>query len=148
MDKEMKETFFEIVLLVLLLFFVVPICVQASNRYREMSEKYLQASKMFIDIHNRGDIKEVVVSSYYDDPIPVRLVLKINKFSDDYSISLDGVEYSMKNLEYREDEMYRYYYLGDYVIDQSRKFDFQFHHLSNSYDDSVTYSFITEGVLV
>ena len=61
---------------------------------------------------------------------------------------MDEHIYDINTLEYTEDEDSRYYNLGSYDINLKRTFDFQLKIKDIAYyDETLTYRFITEGVL-
>ncbi len=147
-DKEIKRLVVEILSLMLVLIIVVPICVHASENYQLKEQELLNIAKASIDISNKGDIKEVTVITGTDRDVKVNLLLKINKFSDEYFIFLDEEKYELNQLEYTEDEEHRYYNLGIYEVNDHRVFEFKIHPVDKVYyDEMLTYSFITEGVL-
>lgn len=146
MDKELKELVFEIVTLVLILLIAVPICVSASNKYQQQKEVLLTGINTSVDISSNSDGKTITIYSNYDEKVRVNLILKINKFSNDYIVSLDDNEFDLKEVECKEDSEYRYYNLGIYEVNRVREFDFQFKLLDKAYyDETISYSFITDG---
>ncbi len=148
MDKEIKRLFIEIITLTLVLGIAVPICVNASDNYREKKEQLVLGKQARVDISNRGDIKKVTVTSDSDQTISVYLMLKISKFDDDYLIYLDDQILDIRSLEYTEDEECRYYNLGLYEVTEKRVFDFSLKVKDKSYyDETISYSFYTEGLL-
>lgn len=148
MDKELRKLLFEIISLALLLIIVIPICVNASNKYNEQKEAFFTKTGVSIDISNNGDKKKVVVYSNYDKNIKLSLIMQINKFSNDYEIMLDNEVYNISDLEYTEDEENRYYRLGIYDVNQYREFDFKLKPKGSIYyDETIIYSFMTEGLL-
>lgn len=148
MDKELKRLVVEIVSLTLFLVIVIPICVSASSKYNEQKEVFLSGVGTSVDISNNGDTKKVTVYSNYDRNVKVNLIMKINKFSNDYEVSLDNEVYNINDLEYTEDSEYRYYILGIYDVNQYREFDFKLKPKGSIYyDETIIYSFMTEGLL-
>ena len=148
MDKEIKGLVVEIISLVLVLIIIIPICVNASSNYKEKKEQLFFGNRTSVDIANHGEIKKITVTSEYDGEFPVRLKLKISKFSDEYLIYLDDQVFEIKNLEYTEDLEYQYYNLGIYEIDEKRVFNFKLKVKDKSYyDETISYSFYTEGLL-
>lgn len=148
MDKECNRLIGEILLMVVFLVVIVPICVQASSAYRLAKEKFVIGENTSIDIINCGDVKKITISSDYDKPILVNLIFKISKFSDDYLIYLDDEVYDIRQLDYTEDTENQYYNLGIYEVDGSREFDFQLKLKDKSYyDETITYSFLTNGMI-
>ena len=69
MNKELKELIIEIVSLVVLLIIVVPICVNASSRYREQKDILLSGIGTSVDISHNGDMKKVIIYSNYNKPV-------------------------------------------------------------------------------
>lgn len=148
MDKELRKLLFEIISLTLLLVIVIPICVNASDKYNEQKEAFFTNVGVSIDISNNGDKKKVTVYSNYDKSIKLSLVMKITKFSNDYDVILDNEVYNINDLEYTEDEENRYYRLGIYDVKQYREFDFKLRPKGSIYyDETIIYSFMTEGLL-
>ena len=148
MDKEIKRLVGEIISLMLLLIIVVPICVNASSRYREQKEVLLSGVGTAVDIAHNGDTKKITIYSNYDKVMKVNLIMKISKFSNDYEVYLEDQVYNIDDLEYTEDENYQYYKLGIYEVDKSREFDFKLKTKGSLYyDETITYSFMTEGLL-
>lgn len=148
MDKESRRLVIEIIFFILLLAIVVPFCVNASNKYQERKDFLLSGFGTFVDITHDGDGKKVIIYNNCDDIAKVNLILKITKFSNDYVIYLDDKVYRISDLEYTEDDQFQYYNLGIYEVDQSREFNFKLMVEGNLYyDETITYSFITEGLL-
>lgn len=148
MDKELKRLVVEIIILTLVLIVVVPICVNASARYQEKKDVLLNGKDTSVDISHNGSIKKLTIYSNHDDVMRVNLVMKISKFYGDYYIYLDDNVYDIRTLDYSYDDEYQYYNLGIYEVDGVREFDFQLRAEGNFYyDETVTYSFITEGLL-
>lgn len=147
-DSEIKRLVIEIISLVLFLIIVVPICVDASNRYQEKRDVLLKGVNTSVDISNQGDVKRVTVYSNHEDAMRVNLFLKISKFTGDYLVYLDDQVYDIRSLDCSEDEDYQYYNLGIYEVDQVREFQFQLKRKNKFYnDETITYSFVTEGLL-
>lgn len=148
MDKDLKGLVVEVILIVVMLVLVVPICVEASGRYKEQKEALMNGEGISIDIAHAGDVKKIFVYSKYENPVRVNLILKINKIANDYNIYFDNNVYNINELDYTEDNNYRYYRLGIYEIEKSRVFDFKIKaNGSLYYDETITYSFLTEGLL-
>lgn len=147
MDKEMKGLVIEIITLVILLLVAVPLCVNASNNYQQKKDKMNIGNHAIVDISNRGSIKKVTVTSTKNTDISVYLMLKITKFDDEYLIYLDDEIFDMKDLEYSEDDNYRYYNLGLYQISKKKTFDFRIVVKDKSYyNETISYSFYTKGL--
>lgn len=148
MDKECKRLIFEIVSLVLFLIIIVPVCVNASDKYNKQKEVMLSGKGVSVDISHNGDMKKVTIYSNYNNLMKVNLILKISKFSNDYEVHLDDIVYNINDLEYTEDDNYRYYKLGVYDVDKIREFDFKLKTIGSVYySETIIYSFITEGLL-
>lgn len=148
MDKELRRLLIEIISLTLLLVIIIPICVSASDKYNEQKEAFFTKVGINIDISNNGDKKRVTIYSNYDENVKVSLIMKINKFSNDYEVILDNEVYNINDLEYTEDDENRYYKLGIYDVNQYREFDFKLKPKGTVYyDETIIYSFTTEGLL-
>ena len=148
MDRELRRLIVEIISLTLLLIIVVPICVNASAEYREKKEIMLNGIGTSIDITHNGEMKKVTIYSNYDKPVQVNLIMKISKFLNDYEIYLDEQVYMLDDLEFIEDEEYLYYQIGVYEVNRVREFDFKLKVKGIVYyDEVITYSFMTEGIL-
>ena len=148
MDKELRGLVVEIISIILLLIIVVPICVNASSEYRSKKDSVLVADKMSVDISNKGEFKQIKVSSRSNRVIKMNLMMKISPFNDDYIISLDDKEYDIQDLEYFEDDDFRYYNLGMYEVEKEKVFQFKIRVKDKSlYDESITYGFYTEGFM-
>ena len=101
-----------------------------------------------VDISNKGEYKEIHVTSDADRVVRVNLVMKISKFNDEYLINLDDQVYNLKDLEYTEDDNYQYYNLGIYDIDKFRTFLFKINVKDKAYyDETISYGFYTEGFM-
>ena len=147
MDKELKSLIVEIITLTLLLIIIVPICAQASADYQEKKDVLLRGTDTSVDISHNGETKKLTIYSNHDGVMRVNLIMKINKFGNDYIICLDDQEYEIRQLDYTEDEEYMYYNLGIYEVDQKREFDFQLKTKDKTYyEETITYSFLTEGL--
>lgn len=148
MDKESKGLIIEIVTLILLLIIIVPVCVNASNNYKEQKEVLLEGKDTTVDISHNGNNKKLTIYCNYDKLMKVNLIMKINKFTNEYLICLDDQVYDIRDLEYVEDDEYLYYNLGIYEVDQKREFDFQLKVKNQSYyNETIMYSFMTEGLM-
>lgn len=148
MDRELKKLIIEIISFTLLLIVVVPICVSASSEYKKQKEVLINGVGTSVDISHNGDMKKITVYSNYDKSVKVNLIMKISRFLNDYEIYFDGQVYDINDLEYTEDEEYQYYKLGIYEVDRVREFDFKLNVKGSVYyDEAITYSFVTEGLL-
>lgn len=148
MDNELKGLVIEICILVLLVVIIVPICVDASNKYQEKKEVLLNGTDVSVDISNNGGMKKLTVYSNHNDVMRINLTMKINKFVNDYLVCLDNQVYDIRELDYTEDEEHQYYNLGIYEVDQIREFDFRLmvKEIVDS-NETISYSFVTKGLL-
>ena len=147
MDKELKGIVVEIILIVMLLIFVIPICASASSEYRSKKNSLVVGEKSRVDISNRGEIKEITVSSGVNETVSLNLMMKISKFNDDYLIYLDDKIFDISDLEFTEDEKYQYYNLGIYEVTNKKVFQFKIKAKDKSYyDETISYGFYTEGI--
>lgn len=149
MDKELKGYIIEILAMIIVLIIIVPICVNASREYTTNQEKILSGFNTTIDIINKnGNIKQINLYSNTDKTIKVKLGLMITKFYDEYTVEIDNQVYDLSNLEYLEDDNHRYYILGTYEIEELKSIDFELKVKGqNYYDETLTYSFYTEGTI-
>ncbi len=148
MDRELKGLVIEILSIVLLLIIVVPICVNASSEYRFKKSAISVGNKSNVDISNKGEYKEIKVTSGVDESVKMNLIMKISKFNDDYLVYLDDNIYNLNDLECTEDENYQYYNLGVYEIEKQRTFRFKIKVKDKSYyDETISYGFYTEGFM-
>ena len=148
MDKELKRLVVEIVSLVLLLVIVVPICVNASSECRSKKDAVLVGNKASVDISNKGEYKQIKVTSGVDKAVKMNLIMKISKFNDDYLIYLDDQIYNLRDLEYTEDDNYQYYNLGVFDVIKEKVFQFKIKVKDKSYyDETISYGFFTEGFM-
>ena len=149
MDKELKGYVIELITMIIVLIFIVPICVNASNEYSKKQEILLNGFNTTIDVNSKqGNIKELNLYSNTDKTIKVKLGLKITKFYDEYTITIDDQIYDLNKLEFLEDDYNRYYILGTYEIEEVKSLDFELKVKDkNYYDESIIYSFYTEGTI-
>ncbi len=148
MNKELKRLVVEIISLVLLLIVVIPICVNASSEYRLKKDAVLIGDKASVDISNKGEYKQIKISSGVDKTVKMNLVMRISKFNDDYLIYLDDQVYNLRELEYTEDDNYQYYNLGIYEVTKEKIFQFKIKVKDKSYyDETISYGFFTEGFM-
>ncbi len=148
MDKELRGLVIEIFSIILLLIIVIPICVSASSQYQLRKDSITIGNKSSVDISNKGDVKEIKITSGVDRVVKMNLVMKISKFNDDYLIYLDDQEYDLRNLEYHEDDNYQYYQLGVYEVDNEKVIRFRIKVKDKSYyDETISYGFFTEGLV-
>ena len=145
MEKELRGLVVEIVLTVIMMIIIIPICAYASSEYRSKKESLISVRFAVIDISNNKDMKKVTVYSNCDKKVRVSLFFKINDFIGDYSIYFENNTYKLSDLEYILDNGYRYYELGIYEVDYLREFDFEL--IRENYNETITYSFVTEGFM-
>lgn len=146
MDKESRRLIVEILSILLLLVIAIPICVHASDEYRSKKDFITIGNKACVNISNNGEYKEIKVTSGVDRTVKMNLVMKISKFNDEYLITLDDNVYNLRDLEYTEDDNYRYYRLGSFDVDNERVFNFKIKVKDKAYyDETISYSFYTEG---
>ena len=149
MDKELKGYITEIIIMVIILSFAIPICVNASNNYNTKQKAILSGLNTTIDITNKkGNIKQINLYSNTDELIKVKLGLMITNFYNEYTIEVDGNIYDLNELEYLSDEKNRYYIIGIYEIDKEENIEFELKVKGNIYyEESISYSFYTEGII-
>lgn len=148
MDKELKGAIIELIITTIILIVAIPVCVNASNRYKEQKELLLNAFETTIDVNNKGDIKEISIYSNNNKTIEVKLGMMITNFYDDYYVVIDNKTYDLRELDYKEDGENKYFILGTYKIDEVKKIEFVLKPKNQSYfKENLIYSFYTEGTL-
>ncbi len=148
MEEDLKKLVIEIISLTLLLIIVIPICVNASNKYQASKAEVSSLGNTTIDIANKGDIKTITIHTNSKRKVKVNLILKINKLSDQYLIYLNNQMYELSKIESTEDETCQYYNLGIYEVENQKEIDFQIKAKDKIYyDETITYSFIAEGLI-
>ena len=148
MEKELKGTIMEIIVLTIFLIVMVPICVEASNNYNEQKETLLNAFNATIDVNNKDDVKELSIYSNADKPIKVKLGLMISQHYNEYQVIIGNKTYNLKDLDYKEDAENKYYILGTYEVDEVKKVDFKLQPINQSYfTEHLVYSFYIEGTI-
>lgn len=149
MNKELKGYIIEIIIMVIILSFAIPICVNASNNYTTKQKAILNGLNTTIDITNKkGNIKQINLYSNTDELIKVKLGLMITNFYNEYIVEIDGNTYDLNELEYLSDEHHRYYIIGIYEIDKEKNIEFELKVKGTSYTkESISYSFYTEGII-
>lgn len=140
----------EIIILSIFLIIVVPICVDASNKYISYSSFVNGYDNIYIDISNDSNNlfdKVLTISNSSDISVKVSLVFKITKSINSYILVLEDICYNLSELEYSEDEDYLYYNLGLFDILDVTKLRFRLV-LNNGidYDENLRYSFIVKGL--
>lgn len=145
-DNEFRELVCEIVFFVILLVVMVPICVNASNNYRESVKKIEKCVDIRVSIDNVDGEKFVVLENIGDEEeIDVNLVLKISDFSNNYMISLNGEEFYLSDLESTYDGNFYYYDLGNYNVGGIEIIEYEMALVGEEiYIDNISYSFIAE----
>lgn len=149
MNNELKGYVIEIIVMLIILIIAIPTCINASNKYSSKQETLLSGLNTTIDVNSKeGNIKQISLYSNANKVIKVKLGLMIANFYDEYLVEIDGQTYDLSELEYLSDENHRYYILGVYEIDEEKNIDFEIKVKDkNYYDESITYSFYTEGTI-
>jgi len=146
MEKELKGAIIEIIIMTIILIITIPICVNATNKYKTQKESLLNAFNTTIDINNKGNIKELSIYSNTNETIVVKLGLTISQFYDDYYIIIDNKTYNLDELDYKEDEENKYFIIGTYEVDQVKKIDFKLRPKNQEYfKERLIYSFYVEA---
>ncbi|MEE3342535.1 MAG: hypothetical protein VZS44_00380 [Bacilli bacterium] len=145
MKNNVKSLMAEVVLLIIILLIVVPICVNASNNYKEKTSRIQQYNNVSIDIKYQDSDMYVNVNNYNKEKKVINLIMKTTKFSNEYVIKLDGKEYNLKDVPHTEDKDNYYFNLGSYKVKKVENIKFAMSLVGDEiYDDSITYSFIAE----
>lgn len=144
-DNEIRELICEIVLFVILLFVMVPICVSASDKYKESVSRIQNCVDISVSINNVGGDKFVILDNYGDEIVNVNLVLKIREFSNEYMIKFDDREVFLSEIDSTYDGEFYYYDLGDYKIDKREEIKYELVLVGDEiYNDNISYSFVAE----
>lgn len=147
LDKDVRTLLCEIIIMLLIIAITVPICVNASNRYKSKKNNIEKYTNVGINISNKNDNMVVTLNNKNKNEVVINLILKTTKFSNNYSIMLDDKEYNLSEIEYSEDDNNYYFNLGSYKFKDSIDVKFKLFLIGNDiYDDSITYSFIAEVV--
>lgn len=145
MDKDVKTLICEIILMIIMLMIIIPICVNASNSYSNKKENMQKYNNIAVNISNNKSNMIVTINNYNKKKMVVNLILKTSKFSNNYMVQLDDKKYDLSDVVYTEDDNNYYFNLGSYEVDNSVDVEFQLNLVGNEiYDDSITYSFLTE----
>ena len=104
MDNDIKKLICEIILMILIIIITIPICVNASNNYTNKKENMQKYNNISIDIENKNQYKTIKLKNYNTEKKVFNLILKTSKFSNEYKITLDGIEYNLKDIVYSEDQ--------------------------------------------
>lgn len=148
MEKELKGAIIELIVMVLILVISIPICVNASSKYKNQKETLLNAFNTTIDVNNNGEFKELSIYSNTDKLITVKLGLTISQFYDEYCITIDNKTYNLEDLDYKEDEQNKYFIIGTYEVDTVKKLNFKLQPKNQEYfKENLIYSFYTEGII-
>lgn len=155
-NREVRDLVWDIVTIVLFLVIIIPICVSASNNYNN-KEVYTTTTKdLYADLAENPDKdtnykvisdKIVTIGTKKENSFKVSIVFKVQKFKNDYTLVLDDKSYDLGKTDYVEDKGYLYYNLGTFDIDKESKMNFKLIMNNDiSLDDSVSYSFLVEGI--
>lgn len=145
MDKDMKTLICEIILMFIIIIVTIPICVNASHNYNNKKDNMQKYTNMSVNIEYKSKKMLVNIDNYNDDKRVVNLILKTSKFSNEYMVNIDGVEYNLNEIVYTEDDNNYYFNLGSYEINKRRAVEFSMNLVGEDiYDDSITYSFMVE----
>lgn len=145
MEKDKKTLICEIILMFIIIIITIPICVNASNSYINKKKNIQKYNNISVNIEYKNKNMLVNINNYNKSKKVVNLILKTSKFSNEYIVILDGIEYNLKDVVYSEDDENYYFNLGSYEILKQKNIEFSMKLASdNIYDDSITYSFITE----
>lgn len=147
MDKDVKTLLCEIVLMLLIIIVVIPICVHASNSYNDKKENMQKYNNVAVNISNDKSGMVVNIDNNNPKKVVFNLILKTTKFSNSYAVKIGDREYNLSEIEYSEDNNYYYFNLGSYEVKDNIAIDFQLNLVGEDiYDDSITYSFLTEVI--
>lgn len=145
MKNDVKSLTAEVVLMIIILLIVVPICVNASNNYKEKKASIQQYNNVSIDIKYEDSNMFVNINNYNKKKKVINLIMRTTKFSNEYMIKLDDKEYYLKDIPHTEDNDNYYFNLGSYKVNKVQNIKFAMSLVGDEiYDDSITYSFVAE----
>ncbi len=144
-EKNYKYFIAELILMFIIMFIIIPICVNASHNYNEKKSNIQQYNNISIDINRINSNMFVNINNYNKDKKVINLIMKTTKFSNDYLVVIDDKEYNLKDIPHTEDKDNYYFNLGSYEIKKVANVKFSLKLIGDEiYDDSITYSFVAE----
>ncbi len=147
MDKSNKDLIIEISLVVIFLIIVIPVCVNASAKFRDAKIKAECNNNISINIATRNSDKIIEMRNMNKKTSKINLVLKITKYANEYAINLNDEIKNLKDMTHTEDENNYYFDLGDFEVEKYNEVKFKLLLVNNNVDsENITYSFITEDV--
>ena len=145
MDKDIKALIAHIIVMIVILIIISCICINANRDYNMKKNSIQQYNNVVIDIKNNDSKMYVNVNNYNKDKKVINLILKTSKFSNEYRVGLDDMEYNLNTVPRTEDKEYYYFDLGSYEIVKTKSIKFSLDLVGDDvYDDSITYSFVAE----
>ena len=146
MDKSNKDLIIEIIFVAIFLIIIVPVCVNASAKFREAKQKAECNNKLSINIATKNTNKIIEMRNMNNKVSKVTLILKITKYSNEYAINLNNEIKNLNDMEKIEDENNYYFNLGSYEVEKYNEVKFKLLLINNKVDtENITYSFITEA---
>ena len=145
MEKSNKDLIIEIILVTVFLIIIVPVCVNASAKYRNAKLKAECNSKISINIEVKNSDKIIEMHNMNKKPTNVKLILKITKYINEYAINVNDEIKNLNDISHTEDEENYYFNLGSYEVDKYNEVKFRLLQINNIIEsESITYSFIAE----
>ena len=127
------------------LLIIVPVCVNASAKFREAKLKAECNSNISINIATKNTNKIIEMSNLNKKPSKTKLILKITKFVNEYAINLNDEIKKLNEMDHTEDENNYYFNLGTYEVEKYNEVKFKLLLTNNLVEsENITYSFITE----
>ncbi len=155
-NKDERDLIGEIIIIILFLVIIIPVCVSASNNYNNRESYLNNVHDVYASLSENPNRdydnkivsdKIVTIGNENDSKMKISLVFKIYKYSNSYTLKLDDKTYDLDKIEYIQDGDYLYYNLGLFEIDNETNMSFKLIMNNDiSYDDSVSYSFLIEGI--
>ena len=145
MEKSNKDLIIEIGFVTIFLLIIVPVCVNASAKFREAKLKAECNSNISINIATKNTNKIIEMSNLNKKPSKTKLILKITKFVNEYAINLSDEIKKLNEMDHTEDENNYYFNLGTYEVEKYNEVKFKLLLTNNLVEsENITYSFITE----
>lgn len=145
MEKSNKDLIIEIGFVTIFLLIIVPVCVNASAKFREAKLKAECNSNISINIATKNTNKIIEMSNLNKKPSKTKLILKITKFVNEYAINLNDEIKKLNEMDHTEDENNYYFNLGTYEVEKYNEVKFKLLLTNNLVEsENITYSFITE----
>ncbi len=145
MERTNKEIIIELCLVTLFLLIIIPVCVNASAKFRLAKEKASCNNNISINIATKDSNKIIEMYNLSKEKTNVRLILKISKYVNEYAVNVNDEIKNLKDLTRTEDDNNYYFNLGTYDVEKYNEVKFKLMLINNVVEtENITYSFMTE----